>query len=51
MEGASDLVSANEHINITMTEMQLGLRFQMFGPILTGLVSDNANVEQDQMKC
>ena len=45
VEGASDLVSANEHINITMTEMQLGLRFQMFGqPVVTGLISDNANV-------
>ena len=45
VEGATDLVSANEHINITMTEMQLGLRFQMFGqPVVTGLVSDNANV-------
>ena len=31
VEGANDIVSANEHINITMTEMQLGLRFQMFG--------------------
>ena len=28
-----------------MTEMQLGLRFQMFGqPVVTGLISDNANV-------
>ena len=45
VEGASDLVSANEHINITMTEMQLGLRFQMFGqPVVTGIISDNANV-------
>ena len=45
VEGASDLVSANEHINITMTEMQLGLRFQMFGqPVVTGLISDNSNV-------
>jgi len=45
VEGATDLVSANEHINITMTEMQLGLRFQMFGqPVVTGLISDNANV-------
>ncbi len=45
VEGASDLVSANEHINITMTEMQLGLRFQMFGqPVVTGLISDNNNV-------
>ena len=45
VEGASDLVSANEHINITMTEMQLGLRFQMFGqPVVTGIISDNSNV-------
>jgi len=45
VEGASDLVSANEHINITVTEMQLGLRFQMFGqPVVTGLISDNSNV-------
>ena len=45
VEGATDLVSANEHINITMTEMQLGLRFQMFGqPVVTGIISDNANV-------
>tara|TARA_Y100000361_G_scaffold35987_1_gene30449 strand:- start:2721 stop:4025 length:1305 start_codon:yes stop_codon:yes gene_type:complete len=45
VEGASDLISANEHINITMTEMQLGLRFQMFGqPVVTGLISDNSNV-------
>ena len=37
VEGANDIISANEHINITMTEMQLGLRFQMFGqPIVSG---------------
>ncbi len=37
VEGANDIVSANEHINITMTEMQLGLRFQMFGqPVVSG---------------
>jgi hypothetical protein len=37
VEGANDIMSANEHINITMTEMQLGLRFQMFGqPIVSG---------------
>ena len=37
VEGANDIISANEHINITMTEMQLGLRFQMFGqPVVTG---------------
>ena len=37
VEGANDICSANEHINITMTEMQLGLRFQMFGqPVISG---------------
>ena len=37
VEGANDIMSANEHINITMTEMQLGLRFQMFGqPVVSG---------------
>tara|TARA_R100000734_G_C3317938_1_gene111547 strand:+ start:1157 stop:2491 length:1335 start_codon:yes stop_codon:yes gene_type:complete len=37
VEGANDIMNANEHINITMTEMQLGLRFQMFGqPIVSG---------------
>ena len=37
VEGANDIVAANEHINITMTEMQLGLRFQMFGqPVVRG---------------
>jgi hypothetical protein len=37
VEGANDIINANEHINITMTEMQLGLRFQMFGqPVVSG---------------
>ena len=31
VEGANDIISANEHVNIAMTEMQLGLRFQLFG--------------------
>ncbi len=31
VQGANDIVSANEHANITLTELQLGLRFQMFG--------------------
>tara|TARA_R100000388_G_scaffold77239_1_gene56229 strand:- start:645 stop:1958 length:1314 start_codon:yes stop_codon:yes gene_type:complete len=40
-EGATDIVSINEHINITMSEMQLGLRFQMFGyPYVTGMDSE-----------
>lgn len=38
VDGADDIVSCNEHVNITMTELQLGLRFQMFGqPYITGL--------------
>ena len=41
VDGADDIVSCNEHVNITMTELQLGLRFQMFGqPYVTGLQSD-----------
>jgi len=41
VEGANDIISANEHINITMTEMQLGLRYQMFGqPVASGIVAD-----------
>ena len=30
-EGSSDVVNVNEHVNILMTELMLGLRFQMFG--------------------
>ena len=42
VEGANDIISANEHVNIAMTEMQLGLRFQMFGqPVLTGAEMGN----------
>ena len=41
VDGADDIVSCNEHVNITMTDLQLGLRFQMFGqPYVTGLQSD-----------
>jgi len=41
VEGANDVISANEHINITMTEMQLGLRYQMFGqPVASGIIAD-----------
>ena len=40
-KGAIDIVSVNEHVNITMTELQLGLRFQMFGqPYATGVYED-----------
>ncbi len=42
VEGANDILNANEHINIAMTEMQLGLRFQMFGqPVMTGAEMGN----------
>tara|TARA_Y100001938_G_scaffold3228_3_gene4002 strand:- start:1955 stop:3262 length:1308 start_codon:yes stop_codon:yes gene_type:complete len=35
--GANDLINANEHINISFTEMKLGQRFQSFGqPVVTG---------------
>jgi len=41
VEGANDIVSCNEQVNITMTELQLGLRFQMFGqPYITGMYGD-----------
>ena len=43
VEGACDIINCNEHVNITMTEMQLGLRFQMFGqPFATGVYEDTA---------
>jgi len=38
VEGAVDIINCNTHINITLTEMQLGLRYQMFGqPWATGV--------------
>ena len=38
VEGASDIINCNTHVNITLTEMQLGLRYQMFGqPYATGV--------------
>ena len=41
VEGSTDIMSCNEHVNITMTELQLGMRFQMFGqPFITGLNGD-----------
>ena len=37
VEGANDIINVNQQVNITMTEMQLGLRFQMFGqPVTVG---------------
>ena len=41
MEGAHDICGANLQTNITLTELQLGLRFQMFGQAYTtGVYSD-----------
>ena len=41
VDGANDIVDCNKQVNIAMTEMQLGLRFQMFGqPFMTGVDSD-----------
>ena len=38
VEGAMDIINCNQHIDITLTELQLGLRFQMFGqPYATGV--------------
>jgi len=38
VEGAVDIINCNTHVNITLTEMQLGLRYQMFGqPWATGV--------------
>tara|TARA_R110000744_G_C19367374_1_gene562048 strand:+ start:3357 stop:4712 length:1356 start_codon:yes stop_codon:yes gene_type:complete len=45
VEGASDIVNCNEQTNIALTEMNLGMRFNMFGqPWVTGLNSDQALV-------
>jgi hypothetical protein len=42
VEGASDIVNCNEQVNIGLTEMNLGMRFNMFGqPWVNGLSSDN----------
>tara|TARA_R100000773_G_C4217430_1_gene115953 strand:+ start:889 stop:2160 length:1272 start_codon:yes stop_codon:yes gene_type:complete len=43
VEGASDVVSCNEQVNIALTEMNLGMRFNMFGqPWVTGLRADQS---------
>ena len=43
VEGASDIVNCNEQVNITLTEMNLGMRFNMFGqPWVTGLRADQS---------
>lgn len=41
VEGANDIVNCNEQVNIALTEMNLGLRFNMFGqPWVSGLSPD-----------
>jgi len=41
VDGANDIVDCNEQVNIKLTELNLGLRFQMFGqPYMTGVDSD-----------
>ena len=43
VEGASDVVNCNEQVNIALTEMNLGMRFNMFGqPWVTGLREDQS---------
>ena len=40
-EGATDIVNVNKHLNITMTNLQLGLHYQMVGqPYATGVYAD-----------
>ena len=41
VEGAGDIINCNEQVNIGLTEMNLGLRFNMFGqPWVRGLRAD-----------
>ena len=43
VEGASDVDNCNEQVNIALTEMNLGMRFNMFGqPWVTGLRADQS---------
>ena len=41
VEGAGDIINCNEQVNIALTEMQLGMRFNLFGqPGVKGVDSD-----------
>ena len=41
VEGASDIINCNEQVNIALTEMQLGMRFNLFGqPWVKGVESE-----------
>jgi len=42
-EGASDVISMNETVNVMLTEMSLGMRLQALGqPVATGIDDDSA---------
>ena len=43
VEGASDIINCNEQVNIALTEMNLGMRYNMFGqPWVNGLRADQS---------
>ena len=43
VEGATDIVNCNEQVNIALTELNLGMRFNMFGqPWVNGIRSDQS---------
>ncbi|MBT5990990.1 MAG: hypothetical protein HOG71_09040 [Bacteroidetes bacterium] len=45
VEGAADIINCNEQVNIGLTEMNLGLRFNMFGqPWVRGLRADQETI-------
>ena len=45
VEGASDVINCNEQVNIGLTEMNLGMRFNMFGqPWVRGMRSDQQSM-------
>ena len=45
VEGASDIINCNEQVNIGLTEMNLGMRFNMFGqPWVSGMRSDQQSM-------
>mgnify|MGYP003655276919 CR=1 FL=1 len=46
VEGASDICGANLQVNITLTELQLGSRFQMFGQAYTTGVYTDAPMQR-----
>ena len=51
VEGASDIVNCNEQVNIGLTEMNLGMRFNKFGqPWVRGLRGDQNILRTGQMR-